>query len=62
MEIEYNSPEELRKIYFDVTGKEARDENGQYYQDYCHWLENRAKIDIEQDVWNEIKKRINEYF
>ena len=29
---------------------------------FISWLENRAKIDIEQDVWNEIKKRINEYF
>ena len=39
MEIEYNSPEELRKIYFDVTGKEACDETGQYTQGYCMWLE-----------------------
>ena len=38
MEIEYNSPEELRKIYFDVTGQEAC-ENGWYDQDYCKWLE-----------------------
>jgi len=49
MEIEYNSPEELRKIYFDVTGKEARDENGQYYQDYCHWLE---KLHCEGEVYS----------
>ena len=28
----------------------------------CDWLENRAKIDIEQDKWDEIKGRIHEYF
>lgn len=29
---------------------------------FISWLENRAKIDIEQNEWNEIKQRINEYF
>ena len=39
MEIEYYSAEELRKVYFDVTGLDACDGDGEYYQDYCHWLE-----------------------
>ena len=39
MEIEYYSAEELRKVYFDLTGNDACDENGQYDQDYCKWLE-----------------------
>ena len=39
MEIEYYSAEELRKVYFDVTGLDACDCDGEYYQDYCHWLE-----------------------
>lgn len=29
---------------------------------FISWLENRAKIDIDQDKWDSIKKRINEYF
>jgi len=26
------------------------------------WLENRAKVDIDQDEWDSIKARIGEYF
>lgn len=29
---------------------------------FISWLENRAKVDIEQTEWNKIKQRINEYF
>jgi hypothetical protein len=29
---------------------------------FISWLENRTKIDINQYEWNEIKKRIHEYF
>jgi len=29
---------------------------------FISWLENRAKVDIEQDEWNKIKQKINEYF
>ena len=39
MEIEYYSKEELRKVYFDVTGNDACDENSRYTQEYCAWLE-----------------------
>lgn len=28
---------------------------------FISWLENRAKIDIEQDLWDKIKKNINYY-
>ena len=29
---------------------------------FISWLENRAKIDIEQEEWNKIKRRIYDYF
>jgi len=29
---------------------------------FISWLENRAKIDIEQEEWNKIKERIYDYF
>jgi hypothetical protein len=29
---------------------------------FISWLENRAKYNLEQDEWNEIKRRINDYF
>jgi len=29
---------------------------------FVSWLENRAKVDIDQDKWESIKTRINEYF
>jgi len=29
---------------------------------FISWLENRAKIDIEQEEWNKIKERIHDYF
>ena len=28
---------------------------------FVSWLENRAKVDIDQDEWESIKERINEY-
>ena len=49
MEIRYYSPEELRDVYFDVTGKEARNETGQYAQDYCAWLE---KLHCQGEVYS----------
>ena len=29
---------------------------------FISWLENRAKVDIDQDEWDSIKARIGEYF
>ena len=29
---------------------------------FVSWLENRAKVDIDQDEWDSIKARIGEYF
>ena len=28
---------------------------------FISWLENRAKIDIEQELWNKMKQNINYY-
>lgn len=47
MEIEYYSKEELRKVYFDVTGLDACD--GEYYQDYCAWIE---KLHCQGEVYS----------
>ena len=58
MEIEYNSPEELRKIYFDVTGNDACDCDGEYYQDYCMWLETlHCEGEVYSKDWNTNKMK-----
>jgi len=43
----------------------AKSKGGALFVDnlqFLTWLENRAKVDMEQSEWNKIKQRIKEYF
>ena len=43
---------------------QAKSNGGSLFIDnlqFISWLENRAKADIEQELWNKMKKNINYY-